>query len=165
MRLGLRRAGLVRPPGNGRIRVRTRFDPCRGDEIGKHSGLKIRRFTACRFESGPRHQIPSNRFQQFTTQPRRITVSGVFVCYGLQWFTTDNNPHQGVISGVLVYRAHSERKTTPQQSRETQGVNTALSDVTIRNAKPGEKSRSCMTAAACCCLSLSRAVCLNSAAR
>ena len=30
--------------------------PCRGDEIGKHSGLKIRRFTACRFESGPRHQ-------------------------------------------------------------------------------------------------------------
>jgi hypothetical protein len=29
--------------------------PCRGDEIGKHSGLKIRRLTACRFKSGPRH--------------------------------------------------------------------------------------------------------------
>ena len=30
--------------------------PCRGDEIGKHSGLKIRRLRACRFKSGPRHQ-------------------------------------------------------------------------------------------------------------
>ena len=30
----------------------------RGGEIGKHSGLKIRRpYTACRFDSGPRHHV------------------------------------------------------------------------------------------------------------
>ena len=46
-----RLSGLARPPSDGRIP-----SAWRGDEIGKHSGLKIRRLTACRFKSGPRYQ-------------------------------------------------------------------------------------------------------------
>lgn len=38
--------------------VKTITKACRGGETGRHSGLKIRRQrkTACRFDSGPRHQ-------------------------------------------------------------------------------------------------------------
>lgn len=77
-RLAQRGRGLVRSPGNGRIRVHTRFDPCRGDEIGKHSGLKIRRLTACRFKSGPRHQEVFHPIAEKSLNPRRSNASGVF---------------------------------------------------------------------------------------
>jgi hypothetical protein len=50
-----RLSGLARPPSDGRIP-----SAWRGDEIGKHSGLKIRRLTACRFKSGPRYQRPNH---------------------------------------------------------------------------------------------------------
>jgi hypothetical protein len=52
---GRRQSGLARPSSDGRIP-----SAWRGDEIGKHSGLKIRRLTACRFKSGPRYQRPNH---------------------------------------------------------------------------------------------------------
>jgi hypothetical protein len=42
--------------GSGHWQVMVESRPrCRGDEIGKHSGLKIRRLTAYGFKSRPRH--------------------------------------------------------------------------------------------------------------
>lgn len=42
-----------------KIRKYCTIKPCRGGEIGRHTGLKILRSgdTPCRFESGPRHHL------------------------------------------------------------------------------------------------------------
>lgn len=53
-------------------------DPCRGDEIGKHSGLKIRRLTACRFKSGPRYQEAFHQIPENSLDPRCSNASRVF---------------------------------------------------------------------------------------
>lgn len=63
MRSGWRQSGLARPPSDGRIP-----SAWRGDEIGKHSGLKIRRLTACRFKSGPRYQRPNHLIKALDSQ-------------------------------------------------------------------------------------------------
>jgi hypothetical protein len=86
---GWRQSGLARPSSDGRIP-----SAWRGDEIGKHSGLKIRRLTACRFKSGPRYQRPNHLIKTLAVKQkfagtrcvsfRQLLIRITFHCVSVQ---------------------------------------------------------------------------------
>lgn len=99
-----RLSGLARRPSDGRIP-----SAWRGDEIGKHSGLKIRRLTACRFKSGPRYQRQIDRASLHEGDVfRRAPINALITVYSYRTYQ-----RRWALSGIsfgLAERKREERR-------------------------------------------------------